>query len=452
MTADDLALLADELAPIVKAYVDQSFAALQTRNKELELRLLELETQPRPQPERGERGEMGAKGDSGVSITNTLINADGRLIVQLSDGRVQDAGPIPAGQVGPPGAPGEKGEPGLSIKGDIGPAGRDADPIDVGAIVERITAMLPTPLPGKDGAPGEKGERGEIGPPGQDAPPVDVEAVVARVALLVPAGKDGAVGPQGDKGDRGERGEIGMQGKDGTGVMDAMQDRQGHLILTLSDGRTKDVGPVLGADGAPGRNGLDGKDGRDGVDGKDGAVGLNGKDGRDGLNGKDVDMGEVKALITSELNTWPRPKDGVDGRSVTTDEVKALVINELNTWPRPKDGADGRDGTLEGLTFSFDGKRTVTACYKDGTPIEGGTWTFPVTIYQGVYQHGKAYQQGDSITHDGHTWIATTDTTEMPGEGSKAWQLSVRRGKQGKEGKPGKDFTPRTTNTPPLYG
>jgi hypothetical protein len=82
---------------------------------------------------------------------------------------------------------------------------------------------------------------------------------------------------KGDKGDKGDRGERGRDGKDGK-------------------------------DGIHGANGIDGKDGRDGIDGKDGTDGKDGKDGisvsdaeieDDGhlyitlSDGREIDAGEV---------------------------------------------------------------------------------------------------------------------------------------------------------------
>ncbi|MFS0069902.1 hypothetical protein ACL1G7_14750, partial [Corynebacterium striatum] len=54
------------------------------------------------------------------------------------------------------------------------------------------------------------------------------------------------------------------------GVKDARINDAGHLILTFTDGTTKDLGKVTGKDGAEGKPGTDGKDGQAGADGKDG--------------------------------------------------------------------------------------------------------------------------------------------------------------------------------------
>ena len=46
--------------------------------------------------------------------------------------------------------------------------------------------------------------------------------------------------------------------KDGIGVAGAVIDRSGSLILTLSDGTTRDLGLVVGKDGEAGKDGRDG--------------------------------------------------------------------------------------------------------------------------------------------------------------------------------------------------
>lgn len=87
---------------------------------------------------------------------------------------------------------------------------------------------------------------------------------------------------QPEKGEKGDAGERGEPGPSGVGVRDAFRQEGGVLILTLSDGTVRDLGPIVG------EKGQDGKDGRDGTDGKDGT---NGRDGFD-LKDFDVERGE----------------------------------------------------------------------------------------------------------------------------------------------------------------
>lgn len=79
--------------------------------------------------------------------------------------------------------------------------------------------------------------------------------------------------------------------------------------------------------------------------------------------------------------------------------------------PAGKDGLDGKDGTA-GLSF------------------------------EGVYQEGKSYDLGHLVTWAGSSWHCNEPTTTKPGDGSKAWTLMVKRGRDGKDGTPGQDGKP----------
>lgn len=155
------------------------------------------------------------------------------------------------GDAGPQGIPGERGE--------VGPIGEKGDP----------------------GDRGEKGDCGEQGIPGRDAEPVLVADVVAELVksdLLEPVvdlyvaeavakhfeanpvqhGRDGKDGERGPQGEKGEPGSNGVDGKDGVGLADALIDRDGALVLTMTDGRAKTLGMVIGRDGIAGADGRDG--------------------------------------------------------------------------------------------------------------------------------------------------------------------------------------------------
>jgi len=97
-----------------------------------------------------------------------------------------------------------------------------------------------------------------------------------------------------------------------------------------------------------------------------------------------------------------------------------------------KDGADGLGFT--DLAVDFDGDRTVALRFDR----DGVSKVFPIVLpflrYQGVFQDGKAYSPGDTVTWAGSTWHANDATTTKPGDGSKAWTLIVKRGRDGKDG------------------
>ena len=119
---------------------------------------------------------------------------------------------------------------------------------------------------GRDGAPGEKGEPGDRGLQGEKGEP-GICGAPGRDGQDGAPGRDGVDGQGGAPGADGERGEKGEPGADGVGLAGALIDRSGNLVVTLTDGTPRDLGPVVG------------KDGRDGIDGKDGARGEQGPAG-----------------------------------------------------------------------------------------------------------------------------------------------------------------------------
>lgn len=76
---------------------------------------------------------------------------------------------------------------------------------------------------------------------GKDAEPVSEDAIAAQVAKYMTANP-----------------VVGEKGQDGAGVAGAMIDREGNLLLTLSNGIIKELGQVVGKDGQRGEDGKDG--------------------------------------------------------------------------------------------------------------------------------------------------------------------------------------------------
>jgi hypothetical protein len=120
-------------------------------------------------------------------------------------------------------------------------------------------------------------------------------------------------------------------------------------------------------------------------------------------------------------------------------EVRAPVAGPAGA--DGKDGIVGKDGA-DGLGFDDlmaeqTDERSFTIKAQRGDRIKAiGTVRFPVPIQQGVYQNGKAYEKGDLVTWDGSQWNCEAETTtDRPGEGSKAWKLVVKRGRDGKDGR-----------------
>ena len=240
---------AAEFGKQMGALVREATAPLLKRIEELERR----------QPLRGEKGEPGLPGDRGLQGADGVPGRDGKDGAPGKDGE--------RGIQGHDGAPGKDGRDGKDgIDGNPGRDGKDG---------ER----------GMDGAPGKDGEPGKPGADGKDAPPPDLEAIADRVvakllesgriktlasleaadavaeylkANPVQNGRDGAPGRDGKNGidgapgERGKQGDKGADGKDGAGVADLLIDRDGALVATMTDGRMKSLGVVVGKDGRDG--------------------------------------------------------------------------------------------------------------------------------------------------------------------------------------------------------
>jgi hypothetical protein len=196
--------------------------------------------------------------------------------------------------------------------------------------IEKCISKLPKP---NDGEPGKDGK---------SIDPAEVQRMVSetveKAASAIPVPKDGA---------------DGKDGKDGVGLAGAIIDRAGELVLTLTNGETKSLGPVVGKDGAPGEKGLDGKDGRDGFGFED----LDLAETNEGIALRFMRSDHVKEFrlpvvldrgVYKEGQTY-RPGDGVTwGGSFwicqheTTDKPDSGKGFRLAV----KKGRDGRDGVM----------------------------------------------------------------------------------------------------------
>lgn len=130
---------------------------------------------------------------------------------------------------------------------------------------------------------------------------------------------------------------------------------------------------------------------------------------------------------------------------VATKEIGALrermaVVETRAPVPGPagKDGDPGTNGAdglgFDDLAVDFDGDRTLALTFARGDQKKSFPIALPFLRYCGVYQDGKAYDVGDVTTWAGSTWSCKSATTTKPGEGSPAWVLIVKRGRDGKDG------------------
>lgn len=141
--------------------------------------------------------------------------------------------------------------------GKDGRDGKDCDMDAVKTMVEEMVKAIPPAKDGKDGVDGKDGSSVTLA----DVQPLIDGAVKAirdesRAAIdtaikAIPEPKNGADGKDG------QQGEKGLDGKDGAGIADLMIDRAGELVATFTDGRMKNLGPVIGKDGCNGKDGAD---------------------------------------------------------------------------------------------------------------------------------------------------------------------------------------------------
>lgn len=80
-------------------------------------------------------------------------------------------------------------------------------------------------------------------------------------ALEAAAPMKGEKGDPGKDGEKGEDGRDGKDGADGVGLAGAIIDRGGNLVVTLTDGTTRELGAAVGKDGQDGPPGQNGRDG-----------------------------------------------------------------------------------------------------------------------------------------------------------------------------------------------
>ena len=222
----------------------------------------------------------------------------------------------------------EKGEPGEPGRDGIDGTSVDADVMVATLVpllqrkIENIFATYPKPADGKDG---------------KDADPNQVAAQVIKSINQLPWPKDG---------------------KDGIGLAGAVINRDGHLIITKTDGGTHNLGIVVGRDGAQGIAGKDGAPGRDGFVFDDMEAIEDGlKFGHRFRRGDQVKefwfnkatLADFDHEIFREGNVYPR------GAVVSSDGSLFICKEETKQRPgiskawrlavkRGKDGKDGMDG------------------------------------------------------------------------------------------------------------
>lgn len=117
-----------------------------------------------------------------------------------------------------------------------------------------------------------------------------------------------------------------LTGCSAASVTNASVDENGHLILSLSDGKTIDAGLVKGDKGDQGEMGIQGEKGEKGEKGDQGPQGIPGEKGADGERGPKGDRGEAGA----QGAPGPAGAPGKDGATISSTS-KSLSDIPLGT-------------------------------------------------------------------------------------------------------------------------
>lgn len=183
------------------------------------------------------QGTNGLNGNDGVGITKSEVNTSGELVITYSNGDSTNLGKI----VGKDGLDGTNGQNGLSAY-EIAKNGGF-----IGTEEDWLSSLK-----------GEKGERGEKGQDGTDGIGIASSEINKNGELVITYSNNTVdnlgvvVGADGKDGTNGTNGVDGIDGKDGIGITNAEINTSGELTLTYSDGKSANLGKVVGADGKDG--------------------------------------------------------------------------------------------------------------------------------------------------------------------------------------------------------
>ena len=443
-------------AKVLKAHVAQLLAPLNAKLAKVESDvegLIALKDEPaqRGEPGRaGDKGEPGRSGADGVGVRAALVDAEGQLVITLTNGDVQRCGVVVGrnGDAGAPGAPGAPAEPldmdalrrvaaeaAREAAEDVARAAREADEE---RIAKRVTEALRADLlvPSTQHGTGAKAS----------GPALDMRAVRDRIKLEVREAIDQLPAP-----------ERGAPGADAD--MDALR--------ALAEKTARDVAEKAAADlptperGEPGAPGADADMDALTKAAEAKAAEIARAAAREAVadlpkpkDGADADMDALSALAertaravaeeaTADLPA-PEPgkpgRDGIGVKSALIGDDGQLVLTTTDGTVHKagrvvgRDGGPGADGLgFDDLRVEPDGERGFALVWSRGDRIERSTVSLPVMIDRGVWAEGRTYEAGDAVTWGGSVHVAQARTEAKP-ETSDDWRLAVKRGRDGRAG------------------
>jgi hypothetical protein len=328
--------------------------------------------------------KLAAPAPAAVSVVRGIINRDNALILTMSDGTTQELGVV----VGRDGADVDMAAVGQAVRDEVAKAvaplleaevDEQAEPMTeafIAPIVERavIKAVeaLPKPLDGKDADPSvvkamvdeavlEAVAALPVPKDGQsvtldEAKPV-IEAAVKEAVAAIPAPENGKDADQeailaevlrkaeemvaaidvapAVKAEVAEAVAAIPPAKDGVGLAGAMIDRAGKLVVTLTNGETRELGCVVGAD---------------------------------------ADTEELKAIILEAVGKIPVPKDGKDG--INWDDLKIEHDGARTVTFRYARGENSKEFTITFPAIVYRGvfKDGETYARGDLATLDGSLW------------------------------------------------------------------------------
>lgn len=136
-------------------------------------------------------------------------------------------------------------------------------------------------------------------------------------------------------------------------------------------------------------------------------------------------------LIVTLANGEARNLGAVVGRDADRDAISEFIKGEIAKIPVPKDGVDGLG--FDDMEVEHDGERSFVLRWARGDVEKSCRIELPVVLDRGVFKDGRNYARGDGVTWGGSYWIAQEETGEKPGDGTKAWRLAVKKGRDGRE-------------------
>jgi len=169
--------------------------------------------------------------------------------------------------------------------------------------------------------------------------------------------------------------------------------------------------------------------------GPPGPIGERGLPGQDGVSlaGAFINHKGCLVLTTSAGTTVELGE--VVGKDADLAEMARQIREEVAKIPPPKDGQDGVG--MEDMTLERTGDRDYVLRFVRGDRVKEFPFTIDAMIYQGIFEQGREYRKGDTVTYAGSLWFARADTSAVPGAGETPWQLAAKRGRDGRDGKNG---------------